>query len=994
MPTESGKPLIVISYAHEDEPEQPADGEVKWLSFVTGYLRPAIKHGAVELWLDRLMPGGADWQPEIEHKLRACDIFILLVSRHSLSSDYVVDKEIALIRERQAKGEAVHFYPLVLTPTPKIALDLVRDKNLRPRDGKPLSDYPLHERYWPMTDAADEIARIADQIAHKGPKLAARKGRISPRLDSIATFVEKSRSGLGDIRDRDTTENWLAALDEELVVVLAVRAALRLAPILAVENWAANYPGNGFGAFLRVAAMARCRDPNVQDLEAAFDRLTQLELSDSDPSAAVAESTAFAARAAIDRWTLTAHPSRAAARALTSAAQATELEAALKELFETRGEHDLPTNTAGEKAVARMRAEILADEKMGRRSGFVTLNDLPLWTEGGLPDWAMASWNALKAALPESEDWDVWFDWYEQRLRGGSRGKEYELVFASVPREEWEEGPAAANVWIKKHLPTPSGKHHDIADIKDGESLGTWLKGRSPEVAVVITSRASLRTVPLVVYRPRAPDFSHSIAELMGTIYRANALAWVAANLPDHTDEMNTSAFAAANAASTSDAAVASIAADAAHAAAALSAYSRDPDAGEVAKNNGTRAVARAADVIDSAAEVTDVEELTAWAAIRSDIKSIASRGTGATDHLPLWPSGAPKWVTSAWTEVKAALPKDQGWQVWIDWYEQRLRGGSPGEHYELVFANVPEEEWERGPVAANAWIEAHLPQAPELARHAELPAALPNLAAPFSYGWTASYRVAAVPGAQCLPDYRHFSSEEDHRRALEVCRVGGERLLKSVRDGRYNARPEYGEALEYYLDDLPKIAGAGNILLANDQVRILHAMFLADAAMLPEGFASRLKSVIANQFALNAFYDLVQRHNEAVNAGNWTQPFPLDATKSFFGAVGDNTPRWFEREVEQGLRQVEQAEPPAAAPSESAPATVTEPPPLPPGTPDAQDSWKRQMATAANALWETFLQGQNMPVDKDEWRKAADELGEHVRPIIEFLRAQEKPEG
>jgi hypothetical protein len=47
---------------------------VKWLSFVTGYLRPAIKHGAAELWLDRLMPGGADWEREIGEKLRACDI--------------------------------------------------------------------------------------------------------------------------------------------------------------------------------------------------------------------------------------------------------------------------------------------------------------------------------------------------------------------------------------------------------------------------------------------------------------------------------------------------------------------------------------------------------------------------------------------------------------------------------------------------------------------------------------------------------------------------------------------------------------------------------------------------------------------------------------------------------------------------------------------------------------------------------------------------------
>jgi hypothetical protein len=94
---------------------------------------------------------------------------------------------------------------------------------------------------------------------------------------------------------------------------------------------------------------------------------------------------------------------------------------------------------------------------------------------------------------------------------------------------------------------------------------------------------------------------------------------------------------------------------------------------------------------------------------------------------------------------------------------------------------------------------------------------------------------------------------------------------------------------------------------------------------------------------------------------------------------------------VEQGLRQVEQAEPPPAATTAPAPASAIEPPPLPPGTPDAQNSWRRQMATAANALWETFLQGQDMPVAQDEWRAAAEGLGAHVRPIIEFLRLQEE---
>jgi hypothetical protein len=395
-------------------------------------------------------------------------------------------------------------------------------------------------------------------------------------------------------------------------------------------------------------------------------------------------------------------------------------------------------------------------------------------------------------------------------------------------------------------------------------------------------------------------------------------------------------------------------------------------------------------DVHEAGNAASDRAGAAAWTAVNVDIKGIQSQGVGVISDMPLWPFNAPDWARAAWADFKASRLGKQDWDVWIDWYDQRLLGGSRGEAYELPFATVPRAECDRGPAAVNAWIKAHLPKAPEAVQTAKLPSPLSGLDAPFAYGWTASQRVAVVAGAQNLPDYRHFSSEEDHRQALEACRKGGERLLKTLRDGRYNARPEYAEALEYYLADLPKTAGAGNILLANDQVRILHAMFLADAAALSEGFASRLRSVITNQFALNAFYDLVQRHNEAVGAGNWTRPFPLDAAKGFFGAVEDNTPRWFEPQIEKGLPQVENAEPPPAAASEPTPESAIEPPPLPPGTPDAQDSWKRQMATAANALWETFRQGENMPVDKDEWRKAAEELGAHVRPIIDFLREQE----
>src|SRR5258708_21516030 len=80
-------------------------------------------------------------------------------------SDCISERKIAALGKRQARRERVHFYPLLLTPTPQAGLEKGKDKNLRPRDGKPFSVYSAHERQQHMSDAADEIAQIAERIA-------------------------------------------------------------------------------------------------------------------------------------------------------------------------------------------------------------------------------------------------------------------------------------------------------------------------------------------------------------------------------------------------------------------------------------------------------------------------------------------------------------------------------------------------------------------------------------------------------------------------------------------------------------------------------------------------------------------------------------------------------------------------------------------------------------------------------------------------------------
>ena len=159
------KPVIFISYARKDEPDKPARGEVRWRSYVQSYLAPAGLNGIVHIWVDEGIRGGDKWKKEIETQLKNCDLFILLVSINSLASEVVVNFEIKTIQERQAKGENVHIFPIVLEPFPKKAVPWLMELNLRPKVGKPLSEFSAKARKSEMAAIADEVVEIISQVA-------------------------------------------------------------------------------------------------------------------------------------------------------------------------------------------------------------------------------------------------------------------------------------------------------------------------------------------------------------------------------------------------------------------------------------------------------------------------------------------------------------------------------------------------------------------------------------------------------------------------------------------------------------------------------------------------------------------------------------------------------------------------------------------------------------------------------------------------------------
>jgi len=79
------------------------------------------------------------------------------------------------------------------------------------------------------------------------------------------------------------------------------------------------------------------------------------------------------------------------------------------------------------------------------------LAGVPLW-HGTPPSFVSDSWRRLAVALSDTDFWWVWKNWYEDRLYGRQNGDAHDLIYATVPVEEWDKGPAAANKWIADRL--------------------------------------------------------------------------------------------------------------------------------------------------------------------------------------------------------------------------------------------------------------------------------------------------------------------------------------------------------------------------------------------------------------------------------------------------------------------------------------------------------------------------------------------------------------
>ncbi len=149
---------VFISYSHQDE---------AWKERIVSHLKVLAGDG-LEAWDDRRIAAGDDWQPEIEQAIAQCDVALLLISRHFLTSRFILGNEVpSLLQRRQEQG--VRVIPVILSPCQWTGVGWLKHIQARPKDGKALSGMTEHKADEALSLLTGEIHQRSQRLSLDHP---------------------------------------------------------------------------------------------------------------------------------------------------------------------------------------------------------------------------------------------------------------------------------------------------------------------------------------------------------------------------------------------------------------------------------------------------------------------------------------------------------------------------------------------------------------------------------------------------------------------------------------------------------------------------------------------------------------------------------------------------------------------------------------------------------------------------------------------------------
>jgi hypothetical protein len=145
---------VFLSYAHEDEAMK---------NELRKFLVNLIRSKQIEVWQDRELLPGSEWDDSIKMELARADIILLLISVDFNASEYIWDKELATAMERHEKGEA-RVIPIILRRCEWSDMPYAKLQAL-PENATPVSEYANRDNAY--TEIARGIRRVVEGMMGK-----------------------------------------------------------------------------------------------------------------------------------------------------------------------------------------------------------------------------------------------------------------------------------------------------------------------------------------------------------------------------------------------------------------------------------------------------------------------------------------------------------------------------------------------------------------------------------------------------------------------------------------------------------------------------------------------------------------------------------------------------------------------------------------------------------------------------------------------------------
>jgi hypothetical protein len=155
------RPLVFVSYAHEDE---------SWKDKLVEHLRNYELDDLLEIWEDRQIEPGADWYVKIKDVLRRTRCAICLISPSFLSSRFCRFEEIPYLLQQRRKGN-LEIVPMLVRDCDWSEQRWLKRLQMLPRDGKSVVKFPAKHRdgiYMEIASAARK-ATEPDYVPDRPP---------------------------------------------------------------------------------------------------------------------------------------------------------------------------------------------------------------------------------------------------------------------------------------------------------------------------------------------------------------------------------------------------------------------------------------------------------------------------------------------------------------------------------------------------------------------------------------------------------------------------------------------------------------------------------------------------------------------------------------------------------------------------------------------------------------------------------------------------------